>query len=74
MIGVCGSDYFKAGEWDPVWGYHWGAEDVDLIDRLQKELPYTVRLKESHYKHSHAGENRKYAKYDNQLSKNHFQI
>ena len=63
MIGVCASDYFKSGGWNPAWGYHWGAEDVDLIHRLQNDLPYTVRLKESHYKHSHTGENRIYSKY-----------
>lgn len=65
MIGVCASDYVDSGGWDPKWGYHWGAEDVDLIHRLQDKLPYTVRVKENGYIHQHSEENRQHSKYVN---------
>lgn len=58
MVGMCASDYKKSGGWDTKWGYHWGAEDVDLIHRLQDHIPYTVRVKEQQYIHSHTEENR----------------
>lgn len=61
MVGVCASDYNLAGGWDPKWGYHWGAEDVDLINRILKHTPYIVRIREDRYKHVHSGENRKNA-------------
>ena len=62
MVGVCASDYSEAGGWDSKWGYHWGAEDVDFINRVKQHVPYIARVKEQEYKHVHSGENRKNAK------------
>jgi len=61
MIGSCLSDYKAAGGWDARWGYHWGAEDVDLMHRLQDIIPYTVRVKETEYMHQHTEETRRHS-------------
>ena len=61
MVGVCASDYSEAGGWDSKWGYHWGAEDVDFINRVKQHVPYIARVKEQEHKHVHSGENRKNA-------------
>lgn len=58
MVGVCASDYNKAMGWNPTWGYHVGAEDVDFIARLQTTIPYIVRVREDNYIHSHSEQHR----------------
>jgi len=40
------------------WGYRWGAEDVDIMNRMLKELPYTMRTKEYNFEHLHSGSTR----------------
>ena len=38
MIGICLSDYNRHSGYDEKWGYHWGAEDVDLYARTKEDL------------------------------------
>ena len=40
------------------WGYRWGAEDVDIMNRMQKQVPFTVRTKEDNFEHLHSGSSR----------------
>lgn len=40
------------------WGYRWGAEDVDIMNRMLKHLPLTVRTKEDRFEHLHSGSTR----------------
>ena len=40
MVAFCLKDYEQIGGWDDKWGYHWGAEDVDIFQRgSEKFLP-----------------------------------
>lgn len=40
------------------WGYRWGAEDVDIMNRMLQRLPFTVRTKEDKFEHKHSGSTR----------------
>lgn len=40
------------------WGYRWGAEDVDIMNRMLKHIPLTVRTKEDNFEHLHSGSSR----------------
>ena len=40
------------------WGYRWGAEDVDIMNRMLKHIPLTVRTKEDNFEHLHSGSTR----------------
>ncbi|XP_067950760.1 uncharacterized protein [Watersipora subatra] len=58
MIGACFDDYDAIGGWDTRWGYRWGAEDVDIMNRMLKRLQLTVRTEEDNFEHLHTGSSR----------------
>lgn len=41
MMGFCLSDYYEIGQWNKIWGYHWGCEDTDMYKRT-KDKGYLV--------------------------------
>jgi hypothetical protein len=52
MIGFCLKDYLKVGGYDESWGYAWGAEDTELMDRFRMAGFGIYRSQESHYYHA----------------------
>ena len=51
MMGLCLSDYSWLGGWSVEWGYRWGGEDVDMMERIMRSMPHVVRAKEEGYMH-----------------------
>lgn len=51
MIGFSYGDYISTGGYNTAWGYHWGAEDVDLINTFREKGYWIIRKTEEQYFH-----------------------
>lgn len=49
MVGLCLTDYLAIRGWSTVYGYRWGGEDVDIMERINAHLPYVIRTQEPDY-------------------------
>ncbi len=49
MIGMCFNDYNAIGGWSSAWGYTWGGEDIDMMERAAHHMPIVLRPKEADF-------------------------
>jgi len=49
MTGLCLTDYQRLGGWGTSWGYKWGGEDVELLERIMEGMQHIVRAQEPGY-------------------------